>query len=868
MPSTMQSNFLGGRWAPEYHGRTDLQKYGAALAKAENFLVQPQGGTTKRPGFPYIATPKAGNAAPVKLRKFVLTNRLAYVLEFGNLYLRFYRARKPILSGGIPYEIVTPYATADLAALTFYQYQGTMFIFHPNHPTQSLVWTADANWSISATPFTDGPYMNPPTHGTTMTPSSAAGTVTITASSLADINSGAGFQNSDIGRQMRFGQPQFGFATIGSITAAGTLYSVGNVVFPVGGTYTRQAQFEVTSVNVSTGAVTSLQIIDPGQYSVMPASPCTITNPGLGGGLQTGFTSNQAQAELWTWGTITAVADTLHCTVALQTVFSSFQQTFLSTIPLTDWRLGAWSATTGYPTCGVVVQGRLWTGGDIFANRLQGSETDSFFSHAPTLPSGQVIDSNAVAFDLDVGQDDPIQWLAKAGSELYPQLAAGTGSTEFVIGPGSTGQAITPTSINAPQSTHFGSVSLTPLRIGKALIFVDKSSRKLREWLYNWQAGGNIGPEVSPFGVDLLRPGIVEFDYAQVPDSIIWCLTADGALAGLTYQQEAGEAAWHRTLAGGNYYGAPGFIESFCVVPTADLSYDEIWVSVLRGGSGGLVRTIEAQTAKFFGGPLDQAVFVDSAVSSALTYPNATCTLGNGPFTPSDKSLPQRGDEVTVSFSANVANPTDPTMGRVLRINGGTFIANGYVNAQIGNLICVDSPTSLAPATQNNWSYTTPSTTWSGFDAFNGQSVTVLADGAAIGTAPVAGGIITLPAAASYVTAGYGYAAELETLDLDLPAQDGTGQMKEGYVDHLYMRLLNTYGGSYGPTEDNIDPIELNDPDIGGWVPPAITDDIRLGFPGGHSNRRRVVYQSNDPVPATVLALVIKGRVSENAVPP
>ena len=55
MPSTIQSNFSGGEWAPEYHGRTDLDAYKHAVKRARNMVVMPQGGMTRRPGFNRIA---------------------------------------------------------------------------------------------------------------------------------------------------------------------------------------------------------------------------------------------------------------------------------------------------------------------------------------------------------------------------------------------------------------------------------------------------------------------------------------------------------------------------------------------------------------------------------------------------------------------------------------------------------------------------------------------------------------------------------------------------------------------------------------------------------------------------------------------
>ena len=61
--------------------------------------------------------------------------------------------------------------------------------------------------------------------------------------------------------------------------------------------------------------------------------------------------------------------------------------------------------------------------------------------------------------------------------------------------------------------------------------------------------------------------------FQQVPDSIIWCVTGDGVLAGLTYQQLSGIAAWHRQVTDGE-------VEAVTVVTNGD--EDEVWIEVKR----------------------------------------------------------------------------------------------------------------------------------------------------------------------------------------------------------------------------------------------------------------------------------------------
>ena len=50
----LQSNFSIGELDPLLRSRVDLQQYYNGLEKAQNIVVQPQGGMTRRPGLRFI----------------------------------------------------------------------------------------------------------------------------------------------------------------------------------------------------------------------------------------------------------------------------------------------------------------------------------------------------------------------------------------------------------------------------------------------------------------------------------------------------------------------------------------------------------------------------------------------------------------------------------------------------------------------------------------------------------------------------------------------------------------------------------------------------------------------------------------------
>ena len=90
MPEIPQRSFTGGELDPALHARSDLTKYRNGLATLRNFKIHPQGGVSNREGFEYIEEIKDSSQVS-RLIAFEFNKDQAYVLEFGNLYMRVYK---------------------------------------------------------------------------------------------------------------------------------------------------------------------------------------------------------------------------------------------------------------------------------------------------------------------------------------------------------------------------------------------------------------------------------------------------------------------------------------------------------------------------------------------------------------------------------------------------------------------------------------------------------------------------------------------------------------------------------------------------------------------------------------------------------
>ena len=153
----IQPSFAGGELSPSLWGRVDLNKYAVGLRRLENFIVHPHGGVSRRPGMRYVALAKGS----CRLVAFQHSLEQAYVLEFGDKYIRFFKGGAPVMANGVPYEIATPYSEAEVWELGFTQSADVLFICHERHVPMELTRYNDTFWTLSKFKYKNGPFTAP-----------------------------------------------------------------------------------------------------------------------------------------------------------------------------------------------------------------------------------------------------------------------------------------------------------------------------------------------------------------------------------------------------------------------------------------------------------------------------------------------------------------------------------------------------------------------------------------------------------------------------------------------------------------------------------------------------------------------------------
>jgi len=585
---TFQTNFTAGEFSPLLEGRHELAKYKDAVSKLENFYVFPHGPVDKRPGTRFIAAVKT-EANKTRLIPFIFSTIQAYILEFGNNYIRFYKDEGQILDSGSAYEISTTYTTAQIPDLKFTQSADVLYICHSAHNPRELTRTGHTSWTLSDYDSGDGPYIEENITSTTVAPSGTTGNITLTSSDHL-------FTITDVGRNIRIKQ--------GSAWGA-------------------------AKITAFTGVVSSITVVGGGSgYGV---SPPTITISGGGGsgatatavltaGAVSSITITAGGSEYSSIGTIvfsdppsgtTATGTMVITTTTNATVIDDDDSAFVDTSAVTTWRLGSWYVNNwpaGQPT---FFNNRLvFCNTTAEPNAFWCSRSSDFNSHKPTTRDGTVTDSNAINRIITDNQVNAIYWLVVDNADMF----AGTSDGPFKIWSGSTTEAFSPTKVKVDKQTRDGAANISPSPAGDAILYVSRSTLKVRELSFSFEKDKHLSANLSLLSEHILKPGIAHVEYTSEPDSLVYCILTDGSLISMTYKRDENVIAWHKQILGGT--GVE--VESLAAVPGIGGTFDTLYMIVKRTINSATHRYVEFLENRFEPSSLtdkDDAFFVDSGLS-------------------------------------------------------------------------------------------------------------------------------------------------------------------------------------------------------------------------------------------------------------
>lgn len=226
-------------------------------------------------------------------------------------------------------------------------------------------------------------------------------------------------------------------------------------------------------------------------------------------------------------------------------------------------------------------------------------------------------------YSIPTRDDDSIQFRVAAREantirHIVPlqELILLTSSAEWRVTSVNT-DAITPTSLSVKPQSYIGANNVQPVIVNNNLIFAAARGGHVRELGYSAQSGGYMTGDLSvraPHLFDNLE--IQDMAFAKAPQQIIWMVSSNGKLLGLTYVPEHNVGSWHQ-------HDTEGLFESCAVV--SEGSEDVLYVVVKRTIGGATKRYVERMASRQFATAAD-AFFVDSG----LTYSGTPVTTLSG----------------------------------------------------------------------------------------------------------------------------------------------------------------------------------------------------------------------------------------------
>lgn len=584
------TSFNAGELSPKMTGRTDISQYSKGCKKLCNFFVTPYGAVERRPGTRFIAQAKTNK---VKLVKFEFSSNIAFVLEFGDRYIRFFRNGSQVMNEDVPLEVTTPYTAQELDKIKTVQSADVMTIVHPQHPVMELRRIQEYFFELIEKEYQYPPMLTPNIDDDAkVTPSGVEGNITLEATKdlFTEGNVGGFFQlihtrkEGEISKDFKEDGASEALEVFGfwSFTTHGTWS--GNIIIQrssdKGSTWSNyQTYSSAKDTNVSTSGTEEnentlyrlvMRDYEQSDTGTLKMCRCLLVNPD--------FTTTGVVK-------ITSVADSKHAA-------GSVTRKLGGTDTTADWNEGAWSNRRGFPCSVSYYEERMMFGGTKHQPQtVWGSKTGDWDNF---LLSDK--DDAGLEYTLASDTVNTIEWMCQ-----HDALIIGTQDSEWTLSASDSSAALTPSKFRCKRQSVYGSSTIPALMVGDTVLFVQRGNRKIREFVYTWEKDGYVSPDMSVLAEHITKGKVISTALQQLPDNIFWCLLADGTIAALTYERDQEVIGWHR-------HETQGRFTAVCVVPNEDTN--DIYFAVNRNGN----TYIEILTPRVYD-DIEHACFLDSAVT-------------------------------------------------------------------------------------------------------------------------------------------------------------------------------------------------------------------------------------------------------------
>lgn len=304
-------------------------------------------------------------------------------------------------------------------------------------------------------------------------------------------------------------------------------------------------------------------------------------------------TANDAKIK-YGWLKVTAFTDEKTVTAVLEGGYVS------SAVGTKVWRKSAFGSDTGYPTCCVVHENRLFLG---YKKYLFMSVSSDFKNFQLTDADGVVNDKFGASLIMNMEKSSEILWLY---SDF--QLVVGAESEEYTVKADNYGTAVTPANVNAKVSSREGSEFIPPLMLDNGVIFIKRFGRQIISFKYDVNSYTYQNARLTNFSEDVTYGKIWEMAFCNGLQPILWMIKEDGDLIACTTSINEGVIAFSE-------HDVKGKVISIASIPEDET--EALYLIVKRETNGRSVYYMERLTEGLAEKAEDtkDAVFVDSAIS-------------------------------------------------------------------------------------------------------------------------------------------------------------------------------------------------------------------------------------------------------------
>lgn len=492
----------------------------------------------------------------------------------------------------------------------------------------------------------------------------------------------------------------------------------------------------------------------------------------------------------------------------------------LYTTPIRVWRMGLYSNSTGWPTCGTYHEGRLWLSG-VYANRIDSSVGNDIFNFAPTNVDGSVGADRGISYVFNSPDANPIFWLEP--DQLG--IVCGTQAGEWLVQATSTNLPLTPTTIQAHRYTKYNCANILPARTNLTLAVVQTFRRSILEYFADVFSGRFSAHDLAVNAKHIAAKTFMqEITFQQEIIPMIWVRLLDGTLAGCVYERrtlnssmEAEIFAWHAHALGSDH-----LVESLCLGANENGTLDALMMVTndpTPGPGRAGVRHVELMTK----------VFIETDDPANAWFLD-------------DAAMPTTMNDLPVSTALPLGGA---------QFNGLWHLNGDIVQVTVSGLDCGQFSDG----------------TISDFLVSNGSITVPYGDGISGGPG---GGLFTKALAtaamdAGQIVVGYTYTSDAQIVRPNSPAESGArngpafGKLRR---NHQYALLTSqTAGVSIGTNFNALDPVLFgSNPDDPGGSPPLAINQVfngvyRATLTDDNTFDGMLCWRIERPRPATVVSI-------------